>query len=100
MKNVRLIQEKNRLTLINNNKYEVDGITLLIGNNNTLELVNGQVYKANIEGEIVIEKMRPYETLVFFLNGKENLSKNRYPSLFEKINMVIRRTLLVISQRG
>ena len=99
MKNVHLIQEKNRLILINNNKFNIDGITLLIGKNNALELINGRIYKGNEEGEIVIEKMRPYETLAFFLNGKENLNKNRYPSLFEKINMVIRRSLLVISQR-
>ena len=99
MKNVYLIQEKNRLILINNNAFKVDGITLLINKNSALEQINGSVYKSNDEGEIVIEKMGPYETLVFFLNGKKSLNKNSYPSLFEKINMVIRRSFLVISQR-
>jgi hypothetical protein len=100
VKNIHLIQNKNLLILINDNESKVNGLTLLIGSKNRLEQINGAIYKSNKDGEIVIETMRPYETLVFFIDKKENLGKNIYPSIFERINMVIRRTLLFISQRN
>lgn len=99
MKNVQIIQNKNKIILINTNKFKVNGVTLIIENNNQLEQIDGSLYAPNEEGEIVIEKLEPYETLVFYINSKKKLIKNSFPSLFERINMVIRRTLLVISQR-
>lgn len=100
MKNVNLVQNKTHLFLVNNNKIPVSGITLLIGEKSKLKQINGSIYNANDEGEIVIEKMKPYETLIFLNNGNKSLTKNKYPSFLERINMVIRRALLVVSQRS
>ena len=100
MKKVRLMVHENALFLTNFNSVNVDGVTVLVHPDEVLYNSKGGKMKANDEGEIVLESLKPGQTCVILKDRKYFEPKNKYPTTLEKLFMIFRRSLVYINHNG
>jgi hypothetical protein len=100
MKEVKIKISNNAFYVTNFNSCNVDGVTLLVQPNGVLYNGKGIPMKANEEGEIILESMKPGETYILLRDRKFMSPKNEYPTSLEKLNMILQRTLVYIKHNG
>ena len=96
MKKVRLTGNGNAFFVTNFNGCNVDGVTSLVHPNEVLYNSRGIQMKANDEGEIILDSLKPGETSMFFRDRKFIDPKHEYPTSLEKLNMILQRFLVYI----
>ena len=96
MKMVKLTLSNNTIYITNLNGYNVEGVTLLVRANDLLYNEFGLALNANGEGEIVLNDLRPGETKILRKNLKIIRPENDYPTVIEKMKMILQRSLVYL----
>lgn len=94
MKNVSLFNTDNALIVVNSNIFPVDGVTLIVTPGTLLYDPYGNIRTANDEGEIVIDRLTPGSSIIFFRQKNPNFVRNARPDRWEHFNLTMRRFLI------
>jgi hypothetical protein len=95
MKKVRITDVENAIFITNFNDCRVHGVTVLDYPHKMFVNSKGVAYKANEEGEIILEDLNPGETQIILRDLKPQILKGT-PSYFEKVKMIFQRSLVYI----
>lgn len=83
MKKVVLTQSEDSFLVYNLNNQKVDGITILVNPNDEYYDFDNNIYRANIEGEIIIDSIDSYQGILLSKNKKLLFESKPKPKIIE-----------------
>jgi len=100
MKNVGLFIFQNGIIVVNSNRTNVEGMTLLTNPDTVLYDANGIVFKPNAEGEVVLPELKANQAITLFMDKKNHFTRNPRPTRWEYLRLILKRTLVFIKNNN
>ena len=99
IKNVNVFFVENGIIIVNSNSEKVDGITLISKKKRLIYDSNGKIFQQNKEGEIILDEINANSALTLYLLKRQNFTKNEVPTAWEELNMIIKRSIILLKHR-
>ncbi len=94
IKNIGVFSTESAVVITNSNAFPVEGLTILLKPDAVLYGNDGREFRANDEGEIIINEMGAGASATLFRRKDELFVNRAYPGRLESLNLVLQRAVI------